>query len=75
MGYDMRPASWGQHSLKVSSKLKPCKCGAEPLAGTDTAGMWDVTCFGCATVFNGDDGLGFEAWQSLVKSWNAKQDS
>lgn len=73
MGYDMRPASWGQISTKVAAKLKPCSCGASPSAGTDTAGMWTATCLGCSTDFSGDDYLGFETWQSLVKAWNSKK--
>ncbi len=73
MGYDMRPESWGKDSAKVSARLRPCpECGVTPTAGTDTAGMWSLTCSGCSTGFAGADHLGCETWQELVREWNAK---
>ena len=72
MGYDMRPASWdGQERPKISAKLKPCACGAAAQASVDTAGMWSVDVPKCQT-WTGDDGLGFETWQELVREWNAR---
>lgn len=72
MGYDMRPASWGKTSDKVSAKLKSCACGQQPVAGTDTAGMWSAQCYGCSSVFLGADMLGVETWQELVREWNGR---
>ncbi len=71
MGYDMRPASWGNDSPKVSARLKPCYCGANASAWTDTAGMWTISCGQCGTKFAGDDMLGFETWQEAVRTWNS----
>lgn len=73
MVYDMRPASWGRDSAKVSARLKPCSCGVTPTAGTDTAGMWSLTCSGCSAGFAGADQLGCETWQELVREWNRKR--
>ena len=75
MGYDRRPASWGKDSPRVSAKLKPCSCGVAPTAGTDTMGMWSLTCSGCSSGYAGDDNLGCETWQELVKGWNAQRAS
>lgn len=76
MGYDMRPASWnGGDRLRVSARLNPCKCGHHPVAGVDTVGMWSAQCFGCSSSYLGDDHLGFETWQELVREWNAKSKS
>lgn len=72
MGYDMRPASWdGQERPKISAKLKPCACGSPAYAVVDTVGMWSVEVRGCQS-WTGDDGLGFETWQELVREWNAR---
>lgn len=72
MGYDQRAASWnGQERPKISVKLSPCACGAPAAAFIDTAGMWGVEVRDCQT-WNGDDGLGFETWQELVREWNAR---
>jgi len=73
MGYDMRPASWGSERPKISAKLKPCKCGIRPVAEIDTSGMYSVKCWRCSVVFLGDDGLGCETWQELVREWNRKR--
>ena len=72
MGYDMRPVSWdGQDRPKISAKLKPCTCGNAPIAHVDTAGMWGAECHRCGHVYLGDDHLGCETWQELVRGWNA----
>ena len=73
MGYDMRPASWnGEDRPKISAKLKPCSCGTPVRAYVDTVGMWSVECSGCSSGFGGDDNLGCETWQELVREWNAR---
>ncbi len=71
MGYDMRPVSWdGQERPKISAKLMACGCGHAPRAHIDTAGMWGAECHRCGTVFLGEDHLGCETWQELVREWN-----
>lgn len=76
MGYDMRPASWdGQDRPKVSAKLKWCGCGWPMAAHVDTAGMWGASCTRCFNSYSGEDLLGFETWQELVRDWNKKQAS
>ena len=73
MGYDMRPATWdGQERPKISAKLRPCACGASAHAHVDTVGMWSVAARDCRD-WLGDDGLGFETWQEMVREWNARQ--
>lgn len=73
MGYDMRPASWdGQERPKISAKLRPCACGSSAHAHVDTVGMWSVSARNCHD-WLGDDGLGFETWQEMVREWNARQ--
>lgn len=71
MGLDQRPATWGGDRPRVSARLKPCKCGGLPVAGTDTAGMWGAHCYYCSYRYLGDDLLWFETWQELVRAWNA----
>lgn len=73
MGYDMRPASWnGEDRPKISAKLAPCACGSAATAYVDTSGMWHVGVTGCHD-WSGDDYLGFDTWQELVREWNARQ--
>ena len=71
MGYDFRPKAWGTDSPKVSARLKPCSCGKQPTAGTDTVGMWSVSC-SCGARFDGADDLGCDTWQELVRGWNKR---
>lgn len=72
---DMRPASWGQESPKVSARLNPCECGAMPVAERDTEGFWSATCYGCNVAYMGEDMLGCETWQEIVSAWNRRQSS
>lgn len=74
MGYDLRPVSWdGQERPKISARLAQCRCGNQPHAHVDTAGMWGAECHRCRSVYLGDDHLGCETWQELVRGWNAFQ--
>ena len=74
MGLDQRPASWdGQERPKISAKLSPCGCGGKMSAHVDTVGMWHAECLGCHLDWSGDDYLGHDTWQELVREWNANR--
>ena len=61
-----------QDRPKISAKLSQCKCGGSPIAHVDTSGMWGAECHRCNAVFLGEDLLGCETWQELVREWNAR---
>lgn len=73
MCQDQRPASWGKESPKVSARLKLCQCGSQPVAETDTEGFWSATCRTCNVAYLGEDMLGCETWQEIVKAWNTRR--